>query len=68
MIIKEETVKNVFLYGMMPTAAAIVAVDTVPYVVNNPVSSLLFIPVYIGIADSYKKCLKRFGGVKENDE
>lgn len=62
MRIKEETVKNAFLYKMMPITAAIVAADTIPYMVNNPESAIVFIPTYILIADTYNKCLKRFGG------
>ena len=64
MMIKEETLKNVFLYGMMPTAAAIVAVDTVPCMINNPASVMLFIPMYALIGDTYNKCLKKFGGTE----
>ena len=64
MRIKEETLKNVFLFGMMPTAAAFILTKTVPEMVVNPASSLVFIPMYALMGDTYNKCLKRFGGTK----
>ena len=56
--------KNTLLYVAMPTAAAFIVTKTVPEMMVNPASSLLFIPMYALIADTYKKTLLRFGGVK----